>query len=662
MPKASTRRTEVGARGGEAGPSRVAIESVRPEIDCGRFAAKAVAGDRFRVEADVFADGHDLVRCAVLHRRPRGRRWVEVPMRPLGNDRWAGEFRVDTLGRHAYTVEGWVDPFATWAADFAKRVEAGAETEADLEIGAALVDAAAGRALGRDRDRLHLFARLLRSGGPQARRAALSRALAGAAARHPDRSGALRHPRELEVVVEPQLCRFSAWYEMFPRSASPVPGRHGTFADVEERLAYVREMGFDVLYLPPIHPIGTSFRKGRNNSVSAAKADPGSPWAIGSQVGGHREIHPDLGTPEDFRRLLGRARSMGLEIAIDLAFQASPDHPYVTRHPEWFRKRPDGGIQYAENPPKKYEDIVPFDFETHDREGLWRELRGVVEHWLEQGVRVFRVDNPHTKPFAFWEWLIASVKERHPEVLFLSEAFTRPRLMARLAKAGFSQSYTYFAWRTSRAELQRYMEELTRSEVAHYLRPSLWPNTPDILTQELQQGGRAAFLSRLVLAATLAASYGIYGPAFELVENRALVPGREEYLDSEKYQLRHWDLDDEGSLRHLIARLNAIRRANPALQEDTSLTFHGAGNDRLIAYSKRSRDGSNIVLVIVNLDHQYTQSGWTDLWLEGMGIDADRPFGVHDLLQDAHHRWQGRHNYVELNPHVMPAHVFRLEP
>ncbi|MGH7904155.1 MAG: alpha-1,4-glucan--maltose-1-phosphate maltosyltransferase, partial [Candidatus Dormibacteraceae bacterium] len=398
-----------------------------------------------------------------------------------------------------------------------------------------------------------------------------------------------------------------------------------------------------------------------NNAVRPGPDDVGSPWAIGSRAGGHKSIHPDLGSLADLRHLVGAARRLGIEVALDLAFQCSPDHPYVREHPEWFRTRPDGSVQYAENPPKKYQDIYPFDFGTEDREGLWTELLSVVEHWVAQDVRVFRVDNPHTKPFAFWEWLIAEVRSRHPDVILLSEAFTRPRVMYRLAKVGFSQSYTYFAWRTARWELVQYFTELTGTDVRHYFRPCLWPNTPDILTEQLQRGGRPAFLSRLVLAATLGASYGIYGPAYELLENRPLVAGREEYLDSEKYEVREWHLDDRRSLGAVIARVNGIRRSNPALHRDDSLTFHGVDNEQLIAYSKRSPDGDNVVLVIVNLDPQNPQSGWTDLWLERLGLVEDQDYRVHDLLQDAYHRWRGRHNFVELNPHVMPAHVFQIE-
>jgi starch synthase (maltosyl-transferring) len=457
--------------------------------------------------------------------------------------------------------------------------------------------------------------------------------------------------------VDRELARFSSWYELFPRSSSPAPGRHGSFADVEARLPYVAELGFDVLYLPPIHPIGRTKRKGPNNAVKSRTGDPGSPWAIGAEEGGHKSIHPELGTIDDFRRLVASAAEHGIEIALDIAFQCSPDHPYVDRHPEWFHWRPDGTVQFAENPPKRYEDIYPFAFDTDQWPELWLELQSVFEFWIEQGVRVFRVDNPHTKPLPFWEWCIGELKTSHPDLVLLSEAFTRPKVMHRLAKAGFTQSYTYFAWRNTKWELTEYFTELSKDESREYFRPNAWPNTPDILTETLQFGGRPAFVSRLVLAATLAANYGIYGPAFELSEHRPREPGSEEYLDSEKYQLRTWDLDRPDSLREVIARVNTIRRENRALQQDWTLAFHTVESDHLLCYSKATEDLDNVVLVVVNLDPHHTQSGWVDLSLDTLGLDSS-PFQVHDLLGGGRFVWQGSRNYVELDPQVLPAHVF----
>ncbi|MFN0071988.1 MAG: alpha-amylase family glycosyl hydrolase, partial [Chloroflexota bacterium] len=468
------------------------------------------------------------------------------------------------------------------------------------------------------------------------------------------------YPRELRVTVDRERAGFSAWYELFPRSTSVIDGQHGTFSDVEARLPYVASLGFDVLYLPPIHPIGLTHRKGKDNSTSASATDPGSPWGIGSHEGGHTTIHPDLGTLEDFRRLVNRAREEGLEVALDMAFQCSPDHPYVREHPEWFRRRPDGTIQYAENPPKKYQDIYPFDFESENWYGLWTELRNVVQFWVDQGVRIFRVDNPHTKPFEFWEWLISEIKRGCPEALFLSEAFTRPKVMYQLAKLGFTQSYTYFAWRNSKAELTEYLNELTQTEVVDYLRPNLWPNTPDILTEPLQTGGPGNFAARFVLAATLGTSYGIYGPAFELQEHRPLEVGREEYLSSEKYEIRHWDWTSPKSLAPLITKVNRIRADHPAIRHAGNLHFHPTDNEHLLAYSRSSQNGGDVLLIVVNLDPRYTQAGWLDLDLSALGLAADQTFTVHDLLSGETYSWQGARNYVELNPTQLPGHILHL--
>jgi starch synthase (maltosyl-transferring) len=478
--------------------------------------------------------------------------------------------------------------------------------------------------------------------------------------RHPDRSTAVRHPVELRVDVDPALARFSAWYEMFPRSTAG-EGRHGTFKTTEERLPYITGMGFNVLYLPPIHPIGRSQRKGRNNATDAEPGDVGSPWAIGSADGGHKAVNPELGTLADFQSLVRAARAAGVEVALDIAFQCSPDHPYVREHPEWFRHRPDGTIQYAENPPKKYQDTYPFDFETGDWKALWEELLSVFIYWAEQGVRVFRVDNPHTKPFAFWEWAIPELKRQYPEAILLAEAFTRPKVMYRLAKVGFTQSYTYFAWRNQKVELREYFTELTAHPVRDFFRPNLWPNTPDILTDYLQHGGRPAFLARLVLAATLGASYGIYGPAFEHGESLAVAPGKEEYYNSEKYQLRDWRLTRPDSLRDFVSRINAIRRDNPALHTDRGLRFVEVENDQLIAFSKVSEDGDNLLLVVVNLDPYHTQSGLVDVPIHSWGIPPEQQYQVHDLIADARFSWRNWKNYVELNPFVQPAHIFKVQ-
>ena len=639
-------------------PTRVVIEGVRPETDAGRFPAKRTLGEALVVEADVFCDGHDQVAAAVWVRSPGGAPTVEIAMRPLVNDRFAAEIVPDALGRWAFTVVGWLDRFATWRHGTQRKVEAGQDVEVELQIGAALVRAAADRASGADAALLADAATSFEQGSVEGLEAD---ALEAAMRRWADREPLVRYARTLEVVVERERAGHGAWYEMFPRSTSPDPARHGTFADAAARLPYVASMGFDVVYLPPIHPIGREFRKGPNNAVTSSPGDLGSPWGIGAEEGGHTAIHPELGSFSDFAAFVDRARELDLEVALDLAFQCAPDHPWVTQHPQWFRHRPDGTIQYAENPPKKYQDIYPIDFETDDREALWDALADVVRFWIDRGITIFRVDNPHTKPFRFWEWLIATVQADHPDTIFLSEAFTRPKVMHHLAKAGFSQSYTYFTWRQSASELEEYFTELTTPPVVDFFRPNAWPNTPDILTEQLQHGGRPVFVQRLVLAATLAASYGIYGPAFELCEDRAVAPGNEEYLDSEKYQQRTWDLDAPHSLRDLIARVNAIRRDHPALLQNRTLRFHASDNEHILCYSKTRPDGSDPIVVVVNVDPHHRQSGLVHLDLDGLGLDRDLRYEVHDLLGGTRYSWHGSSNYVELDPHVLPAHVFAVE-
>ncbi len=643
-------------------PQRVVIEGVRPEIDGGRYPAKATVGEKFRVEANIFADGHDVLSAVLLYRRAGEPLWSEIVMTPLVNDRWRAEFTPAQLGCYQYTIKAWVDDFATWRRDTAKKVEAGLDVSVELLAGVKLVEEASHRTGGSDADYIESLAKYL-AGNFEAKdklRVALGDELNRLMAKHPDMRSATTYPKQLSVNVDRKRAEYSAWYEMFPRSTS-TSGRHGTFKDCEARLPYIAAMGFDVLYLPPVHPIGQTKRKGRNNATSATSSDPGSPWAIGSGEGGHKSIDPRLGTLEDFRHLVAKAKEHSIEVALDIALQCSPDHPYVKQHPEWFRWRPNGTVQFAENPPKKYEDIYPLNFETDDWQSLWDELKSIFMFWIEQGVSIFRVDNPHTKPFAFWEWLIREVKQVYPDTIFLAEAFTRPRIMYQLAKLGFTQSYTYFAWRNAKWELTEYFTELTKTDVADYFRPNLWPNTPDILTEYLQTGGRPAFMAKLVLAATLGASYGIYGPAFELQESQPREPRSEEYLNSEKYELRNWDIDRRDSLSHFIARVNRIRRENSALHNNRSLQFHPVDNENLICYSKNTDDFSDIVLVAVNVNPGYTQSGWVDLNLREFGLDSEQPYQLHDLLTDARYTWQGARNYVELDPHVSPAHIFRLQ-
>lgn len=646
----------------DEGRRRVVIEGVYPEIDGGRFPIKRTVGENVVVRADVFSDGHDVLSVVLRYRFSDDSVWQETPMRPAVNDRWEGRFGVGRIGIYEYSIQGWVDRFLTWHRDLKKRVVAGQETAVDLLVGADLVQEAAERATAADRDRLSQWARRLQKEEAlhHAKQIGEDEELVLLMQRNASRDFAVTYDRRLQVTVDRKRAGFSAWYEMFPRSASDEPGKHGTLRDVEARLPYVSAMGFDVLYLPPIHPIGESFRKGANNVEQAEEGDVGSPWAIGSAAGGHKAIHPQLGTLDDFRRLVAAAEKVGIEIAMDIALQCSPDHPYVKEHPEWFRRRPDGTIQYSENPPKKYQDIYPFDFESNDWWNLWSELKSIFDFWIEQGVKVFRVDNPHTKPFDFWQWCVTEVKSAYPDVLFLAEAFTRPKIMHRLAKVGFSQSYTYFAWRNAKHELTEYVTALTRSELSEFFRPNFWPNTPDILTEYLQLGGRAAFMSRLVLAALLSPNYGIYGPVFEHGWNVPREPGSEEYLDSEKYEIHHHDWDRPDSLKAFIARINRLRHQYTALQTNNTLRFHKVDNDEIICFSKSAEDRSEIILVVVSLDPHHRQSGWVELPLDDFGLDVDHPCQVHDLLSDARFLWHGQRNYVELDPEIVPAHVFKV--
>jgi starch synthase (maltosyl-transferring) len=554
------------------------------------------------------------------------------------NDRWQASFKVEKLGRYQYTVRGWLDPFLGWQRDLEKRRNAGQDLAVELLIGADLA---------RPEDAAVLADASL------AQEARFERAMA---AKSPPPENRVAYDRVLEVVVEPARARFSAWYEMFPRSARG-DGRHGTFLDVVKLLPEVQAMGFDVLYLPPVHPIGVTARKGKNNAIEAAPGDVGSPWAIGAKEGGHKALHPQLGSFKDFAFLVDESKKRGIEVALDIAFQCSPDHPYVAEHPEWFRWRPDGTVQYAENPPKKYQDIFPFAFENRNQE-LFDELKSVFEFWIGHGVKIFRVDNPHTKPFALWEFILAEIKKAHPEVIFLAEAFTRPRVMHRLAKIGFSQSYTYYTWRNTKQELISYFEELTQADSREYFRPNLWPNTPDILHETLAHGGRPAFIVRAVLAATLGANWGIYGPAYELMERAPREAGSEEYLDSEKYEIKRWERGRADSLKELISRLNEIRRENRALQSDWSLRFHRCDNDQVVVYSKAS--GDDVVLVAANLSPHHRHSAWIDVAIEHLGIGAGESYEMHDLIGGGRYTWTGRRNFVQLDPHTLPAHVFRV--
>ncbi|WP_455382444.1 alpha-1,4-glucan--maltose-1-phosphate maltosyltransferase [Salinispira pacifica] len=643
------------------GRNRVVIEHIEPAVDGGRFPAKRVVGENVEVGADVFADGHDIVSAAAVYRGPLETKPRRIALEHRGNDRWHGDFQVLEVGTYRFTVEGWVDHFATWQHDLKKRFDAGQNPAVYLIEGAAMMEEAVARAGEADAKTLQEASAFLRS-----RKSAEARVLFGlnsdlhtVMARCVDEEFVTRFEREYEIFVERKRALFSSWYERFPRSVTSTPGSHGTLKECVGLLPEIASMGFHVWYLPPIHPIGRTSRKGRNNSPEAAPDDVGSPWAIGAKEGGHKAVHPDLGTMADFEALVKAAKEKGIEIALDLALQCSPDHPYVSEHPQWFKWRSDGSIQYAENPPKKYQDVVPIDFETESWRELWDELLSIVLFWAEKGVRIFRVDNPHTKPFDFWEWLIRESRAKYPDLIFLAEAFTRPKVMYRLAKLGFSQSYTYFTWRNTKHEIERYIRELVSTEAADFFRPNFWPNTPDILPEILQYGGRQAFITRAVLAATLSSNYGIYGPLFELCISEA-VAGTEEYLHSEKYELRSFDPKRKGNIRQIISRLNTIRNDNPALHHTRNLELLPVDNEFLLAYAKTDQESGNTIVVVVNLDLHHTQSGWIQLPEDSIELPENQSFMVHDLLSDDRFIWSGRSNYVQLSPHSLPAHLFRL--
>ena len=640
--------------------ARILIENVSPEIDGGRYPAKRVVGDDVVISADLLRDGHDRL-AAVLRYRFEDQDWHEEPFAQIENDRWDARFQPDRAGRWHYTIEAWTDRFASWRADLEKRHEAGQDIALELAEGERLVMTAAHHAAPDDAARLReIWNAFDQDDAGQRLQVMLSDELQSLMARSDERADKVRYGRELELVVDRKEARFSAWYEMFPRSQGRVKGQSATFDDCIGRLGEVAALGFDVVYLVPIHPIGRVNRKGRDNAVIAMPGDPGSPYAIGSAEGGHRAVHPDLGTLDDFRRFVAAAAALGIDVALDFAIQCAPDHPWVKEHKRWFEWRPDGSIRYAENPPKKYEDIVNVDFYNPDRDGLWAELRDTVLFWVNQGVRIFRVDNPHTKPVPFWEWMIREVKARCPEAIFLSEAFTRPKMMRALAKAGFSQSYTYFTWRDTKPELTEYLTELALGPTADYLRPNLFTNTPDILPVFLQQGGRPAFRIRLVLAATLSPAYGIYN-GFELCENRA-IPGREEYIHSEKYEYKVWDWDRPGHIKRDIAILNRFRRDNPALHELTNLRFLGCPDPNIIAYAKATSDRRNIVVVAVNLDPHGLHAGEIALPLDEWEIGWDREFAVEEAFTGHSWRWRGGRQWVSLDPQHNPATLLRILP
>lgn len=636
---------------------RVWIEDVQPQVDGGLYPTKRTVGERVDVSASIFSDGHDHLRAEVCYKVDRDGTWRSVEMSPGMNDTWTASFYVTEKGSCHFYVQAWVDHFDTWFDGIRKKIAAKLDVGLELREGAQFL-----RKVGASDDELLAMATLLDNGAQKAKAVelVLSDSFARVVHHHPLRQHLSRSASDLEIRVEHHQALFSTWYELFPRSSSLVPGAHGTFRDTIKLLPRIAAMHFDVLYLPPIHPIGKLNRKGKNNSVTAKPGEPGSPWAIGSDEGGHKAVHKELGTLDDYKALQKEAARYGIRLALDLAFQCAPDHPYVKEHPEWFRQRPDGSIQYAENPPKKYQDIYPFDFETKSWKALWEELRSVIFYWIDNGITIFRVDNPHTKPFKFWEWVIAEVNKKYPDVIFLSEAFTRPKVMGALAKLGFTQSYTYFTWRVTKQEITEYMTELVQGPSRNYFRPNFWPNTPDILPWHLQGQGENMFIIRYALASTLSASYGMYGPAYEFGENTP-VEGKEEYLNSEKYEVRHYDWRKANRMTDIITLVNKARKENQALQSTWNLQFCAVENPNLIAYLKATDDLSNIILVIVNLDPHQRHTGYVQLPVQRLRLGSHINVKLHDLLTDEHYTWTQEWNYVELDPGKIPFHVLRLE-
>ncbi len=640
--------------------SRVIIENVYPEIDNGRYYIKRVLGESVTVEADIFGDGHDVVAGALLYKHQDSKKWKETRFSPTENDRWIATFRVEKQEIYHYKIQGWVDYALNWQHNIERKIQAEQYVNVELLDGVQYLEKLLKNAGSKHHQHIKYLIGLFKDEQryEEAIQEALSDRLHDLFVEYPTKDFAVTYDNNLRVYVDRKKALFSTWYEFFPRSASEEAGKHGTFKDCERLIPRIAAMGFDVLYFPPIHPIGEVNRKGKNNTTEAFEGDVGSPWGIGSKHGGHKDIHPELGTIDDFKNLIKIANDYGVEIAMDYALQCAPDHPYVKEHPQWFRWRPDGSVQYAENPPKKYQDILPIYFETEDWENLWNELLDIALYWVKQGIRIFRVDNPHTKPFQFWEWLIANVKKDYPDVLFLSEAFTRPRVMHELAKVGFTQSYTYYTWRNFRHEILEYMEELSNSKGAEYFRPNFWPNTPDINPYSLQGGKESIFLMRYFMAATLSSNYGMYGPVFEYMIHAA-VPGKEEYLDSEKYQIQHWDWNQTNKMTHLITMINHIRRDNEALQFTRNITLCDTDNESLFAYYKETEDKSNQLLMIVNLDPYNRQSGWIKTPLNLIGVNEGEPIIMHDLITQSSYTWNSEWNFVEIDPNS-PFHLFQI--
>jgi starch synthase (maltosyl-transferring) len=639
--------------------SRVVIENISPQVEGGKFPIKRIVGEVVCVTADLIADGHDVISARLIYRKQGTKKWSENHMLITEDDAWKGEFRVEETVPYEYAVTAWVDHAMTWYKGFQKKLAAGDELSIDLRIGAEFLKEIASLKKGAENGAVwDLLSKLESDKYTMAVEAASSESMLHVIENFPLKHFASTSASYL-VQVDRLKAAFSNWYEFFPRSSSPEINRPGTFNDCLPIISRLAQLGFDTVYFPPVHPVGVSHRKGKNNSTTALSGEPGSPWAIGASEGGHTAINPTLGTLEEFKNLISHAQSLNVEIAMDLAYQCSPDHPWVKEHPSWFKWRPDGTVQYAENPPKKYQDVLPIHFETDDWENLWKALKDVIEFWIEKGIRIFRVDNPHTKPFVFWEWIMAEMRRDHPDVLFLSEAFTRPKIMARLAKIGFHQSYSYFTWRKNKSELIEYLNQLTQTELREYFRANFWPNTPDILPEYLQNTGPNHTAMRFVLAATLSSNYGMYGPVYEYCVNQP-VSGKEEYFDSEKYEVRHWDWRLESTMHDLIGKINEIRNQNPAFHSTFNILFCETDNEMLLSYYKSTDDGSNKILVIVNLDPINKQSGWVKLPINEMNVNEGELVGLTDLMDQSNYRWNETWNYVELEPQLTPCHIFKL--
>lgn len=641
--------------------NRVVIENISPSVDGGEFYAKGVIHYPITVTADIFGDGHDIVQAEVQYKHLTQRAWRNLRMEKVEQDNWGASFTPTKLGEHHFKISGWVDHSLNWQHNISRKIADGQAVQVELLDGIQYLDFVSKKANKTEKQYLAKLKKLFKNGKQieKAQEEATGSKLKNLFIKYP-RKEFVTESKNFRLWIDPKDAIFSSWYEFFPRSTSGDKYKHGSFKTAEKVLPYVADLGFSVVYFPPIHPIGSQFRKGKNNTTKASPSDVGSPWAIGNKEGGHKSIHPELGSEKDFISLIKKAQSLGLKVAMDYALQCSPDHPYVKEHPKWFKWRPDGSVQYAENPPKKYQDILPINFETSDWRNLWEELKSILEFWIERGIEIFRVDNPHTKPYVFWQWVIGEIKKKHPQVLFLSEAFTRPAVMHRLAKVGFSQSYTYFTWRNSKQELSEYMHELTQEKGKHYFRPNFWPNTPDINPYPMQGGNENLFLIRYFLAATLSSNYGIYGPVFEQMDHQAL-PGKEEYLDSEKYEVRAWNLERSTKLRSLIKMVNTLRNKNPALQDTYNFIECSIENEHIFSYLKYNEEEKNYLLGVVNLDPFNTQSGWVQLPLKKLKKLGEDTYLMHDLLTSNSYYWDKEWNYVELNPHVLPFHLFQIK-